>query len=96
MELSTFFRKLQFFLERNDPPREYCGCYFFVTLPAVGEEPPAQFTWREDGLGMKDLASECIEDPFDHALESSTSAFSMGGENYQVPNLQELHTRTSA
>ena len=45
---------------------------------------------------MKDLASESIEDASDHALESSTSAFSMGVEMYQVPNLQELHTRTPA
>ena len=51
---------------------------------------------RGEGLGMKDLASESIEDASDHALESSTSAFSMGGEIYQVPNLQELHTRIPA
>ena len=51
---------------------------------------------RGEGLGMKDLASESIEDASDHALESSISAFSMGGEIYQVPNLQELHTRTPA
>ena len=51
---------------------------------------------RGEGLGMKDLASEFIEDASEHVLENSTSAFSMGGEIYQVPNLQELHMRTSA
>ena len=51
---------------------------------------------RGGGLGMKDLATESIEDASDHVLESSTSAFSMGGEIYQIPNLQELHTRTPA
>jgi len=48
---------------------------------------------RGDGLGMKDLAGESLEDASDLALDGSVSAFSMGGEIYQVPRLQELHTR---
>ena len=48
---------------------------------------------RGEGLGMKDLANESIEDASELAMGSSTSAFRMGGELYQVPNLQELHAR---
>ena len=51
---------------------------------------------RGQGLAMKDLARESIEDAPDMALEGSVSAFRMGGEIYQVPKLQELHSRTHA
>jgi len=113
-----------------------------VTLPAEDDEPPTEFTWREqavtvldldeqhespwrnaragtglvavmlglkdgaweycgvalrgEGLGMKDLAVELIEDAPDMALDCSLSAFRMAGEVYQVPNLQELYTRNGA
>ena len=49
---------------------------------------------RGEGLGMKDLASESIEDASELAMAGSSSAFRMGGELYQVPNLQELHVRS--
>jgi hypothetical protein len=49
---------------------------------------------RGQGLAMKDLARESIEDAPDLALECSASAFRMGGEVYQIPKLQELHSRT--
>lgn len=48
---------------------------------------------RGQGLAMKDLAKESIEDTPDLALECSNSAFRMGGEVYQIPKLQELHSR---
>ena len=51
---------------------------------------------RGEGLGMKDLAGEAIEEAPDLALENSFSAFRMDGEVYQVPKLQELHARSSA
>jgi len=51
---------------------------------------------RGEGLAMKDLAGEAIEDAPDQALDSSASAFRMGGEVFQVPNLDDLHTRESA
>ena len=51
---------------------------------------------RGEGLGMKDLASESIEDASELAMGGSTSAFRMDGELYQVPNLQELHERVQA
>ena len=51
---------------------------------------------RGQGLAMKDLARESIEDVPDLALECSASAFRMGGEIYQVPKLQELHSRTQS
>ncbi|MBE9538695.1 MAG: hypothetical protein IMF06_06405 [Proteobacteria bacterium] len=50
---------------------------------------------RGEGLGMKDLASEVIEDAPEQVLENCLSAFRMGGEIYQVPKLQELHARSS-
>jgi len=51
---------------------------------------------RGEGLGMKDLAVETIEDVPEMALDCSLSAFRMSGEIYQVPNLQELYSRSGA
>ncbi len=51
---------------------------------------------RGEGLAMKDLSGELIEDTPDLALESSVSAFRMGGNVYQIPKLQELHARNVA
>ncbi len=51
---------------------------------------------RGAGLGMKDLSVESIEDVPEMAMESSVSAFRMGGEVYQVPKLDELTCRLSA
>ena len=48
---------------------------------------------RGQGLAMKDLAKESVEDAPELALECSSSAFRMGGEVYQIPKLQELHSR---
>lgn len=50
---------------------------------------------RGEGLGMKDLADEVVEDAPEQMLENSLSAFRMGGEIYQVPKLQELHARSN-
>jgi len=48
---------------------------------------------RGEGLGMKDLARESIEDAPDCVAEGAVSAFRMGGKLYQVPELQELCER---
>ncbi len=48
---------------------------------------------RGEGLGMKDLAREDIEEAADSMIEGSISAFKMGGKIYQVPKLHDIYTR---
>ena len=48
---------------------------------------------RGEGLGMKDLARENIEEAPESKLAGCVSAFKMAGKIYQVPELQELHKR---
>ena len=45
---------------------------------------------RGQGLGMKDVGAEELQDCPDEALPSSVGAFRMGGVLYKVPDLLEL------
>ena len=48
---------------------------------------------RGEGLGMKDLAREPVEDAPDCVVEGAISAFRIGEQIYQIPELQELDKR---
>ena len=48
---------------------------------------------RGQGLGMKDLAREAVEDAPDSVREGAISAFRIGEQVYQIPALEELYKR---
>ncbi len=50
---------------------------------------------RGEGLGMKDVLTEELQDCPDEALPRSVGAFRMGGSLYQVPDLLELQRGVS-
>lgn len=51
---------------------------------------------RGEGLGMKDIADDQVEDVPDLALERSVGAFRLHGDVYQIPDLLELQRGITA
>lgn len=49
-----------------------------------------------EGLGMRDIAGEDVEDAPELALPRSVGAFKLHGDVYQVPDLLELQREISA
>lgn len=63
----------------------------------VGLKGQASGYWavalRGDGLAVKNIANEKIQDVPDKVMARSTSAFEMNNVVYQVPDLPELQTQ---
>lgn len=51
---------------------------------------------RGEGLKVKDIAAEAIEDVPEEVLELATAAFSLDGTIYQVPDLTRLQQKIAA